>query len=92
VSERESASRTHTTPRSLSSNRSKTIYNDASIRAFNILIEASDRKIPLGDELGSSKGLLTVPKDAHTPGGALERRRSAMPCRALPCHAVPLTK
>jgi hypothetical protein len=38
----------------------KTVYNEAQVRAFNILVEASDRKKPQGAALGSEDGLLST--------------------------------
>jgi hypothetical protein len=46
----------------------KTRYNDAQLRAFNILVEASDTKTPNPSRLGSAQNLLTAAKQNSDAG------------------------
>ena len=47
----------------------RTVYSDSMLRAFNVLVEAWDRKRPYESELGSDTGVLKVsgPGDGHVP-------------------------
>eukprot|EP00592_Proboscia_alata_P009100 CAMPEP_0194366138 /NCGR_PEP_ID=MMETSP0174-20130528/14147_1 /TAXON_ID=216777 /ORGANISM="Proboscia alata, Strain PI-D3" /LENGTH=532 /DNA_ID=CAMNT_0039141147 /DNA_START=228 /DNA_END=1826 /DNA_ORIENTATION=+ len=53
--------------------KQKTIYDDATLRMFNILIETSDAKTPSDATLGTDEGLLDVPQRSSKGLGHIPR-------------------